>query len=171
MDQTTFRGETLSARNYARRRNRMVTGFSRPSYTFRSCIKDSVLLDTARVSALDVMYSLNLLTMGIAEPVAECQPRICDGRKPDIEKQNRTLESCRNGSRRNDLIGDRLRKSTKIQTKLTAYWVETLIINRLGRGEQVETMASLLPAVIGRKACGHIPANRAPVKAPIFGLE
>ena len=44
--------------------------------------------DTARVSGLDVMYSLNLLTMGVAEPVAECQPRICDGRKPDIEKQN-----------------------------------------------------------------------------------
>lgn len=30
------------------------------------------------------MYSLNLLTMGVAEPVAECEPRICDGRKPDI---------------------------------------------------------------------------------------
>lgn len=92
--------------------------------------------------------------------------------------ENRTLKSktghwshVGTGTRRNDLIGDRLRKSTKIQTKLTAYWVETLIINRLGRGEQVETMASLLPAVIGRKACGHIPANRAPVKAPIFGFE
>ncbi len=30
----------------------------------------------------------------------------------------------------------------------TTYWVETLIINRLGRGEQVETMASLLTAVL-----------------------
>lgn len=65
MDRATFRGETLSARNHARRRNPMVTGFLRPSYTFRPCIKDSVLLDTARVSGLDVMYSLNLLTMGV----------------------------------------------------------------------------------------------------------
>jgi hypothetical protein len=62
------------------------------SDTHALCIKDEVLIDTARVSGLDVMYSLNLLTMGVAEPVAECQPRICDGRKPDIEKQNRTFK-------------------------------------------------------------------------------
>lgn len=37
---------------------------------------------------------------------------------------------------------------TKIPTKLTVYWVETLIINRSSRGEQIETMASLLPAVL-----------------------
>lgn len=60
------------------------------------CIRYRRATDTARVSGLDVMYSLNLLTMGVAEPVAECQPRICDGRKPDIEKQKRILESCRN---------------------------------------------------------------------------
>ena len=48
------------------------------------CIRYRRATDTAQVSGLDVMYSLNLLTMGVAEPVAECQPRICDGRKPDI---------------------------------------------------------------------------------------
>ena len=56
------------------------------------CIRYRRAADTARVSGLDVMYSLNLLTMGVAEPVAECQPRICDGRKPDIEKQNWTFK-------------------------------------------------------------------------------
>lgn len=60
------------------------------------CIRYRRATDTTRVSGLDVMYSLNLLTMGVAEPVAECQPRICDGRKPDIQIENRTLESCRN---------------------------------------------------------------------------
>ena len=45
------------------------------------CIRYRRATDTAQVSGLDVMYSLNLLTMGVAEPVAECQPRICDGRK------------------------------------------------------------------------------------------
>jgi hypothetical protein len=64
----------------------------RAKSTYGHCIKDEVLIDTVRVSGLDVMYSLNLLTMGVAEPVAECQPRICDGRKPDIEKQNRTFK-------------------------------------------------------------------------------
>lgn len=56
------------------------------------CIRYRRATDTTRVSGLDVMYSLNLLTMGVAEPVAECQPRICDGRKPDIEKQNWTFK-------------------------------------------------------------------------------
>ena len=60
--------------------------------TYCDCIKVGVKIDTVRVSGLDVMYSLNLLTMGVAEPVAECQPRICDVRKPDIEKQNRTFK-------------------------------------------------------------------------------
>lgn len=45
-----------------------------------------------------------------------------------------------------NLIADRPRKSTRMLTRLTADWVETLIINRLSRGEQVETMASFLPA-------------------------
>ena len=56
------------------------------------CIRYRRATDTARVSGLDVMYSLNLLTMGIAEPVVECQPRIYDGRKTDIEKQNWTFK-------------------------------------------------------------------------------
>lgn len=47
-----------------------------------------------------------------------------------------------------NLIADRPRKSTRMPTRLTADWVETLIINRLSRGEQGETMASLLPAVL-----------------------
>ena len=68
----------------------------RAKSTYGHCIKDKVLIDTARVSGLDVMYSLNLLTTGAAEPVAEGQPRICDGGKPDIQIENRTLESCRN---------------------------------------------------------------------------
>lgn len=56
------------------------------------CIRYRRATDTARVSGLDVMYSLNLLTMGVVEPVVECQPRICDGRKTDIEKQNWTFK-------------------------------------------------------------------------------
>lgn len=56
------------------------------------CIRYRRATDTARVSGLDVMYSLNLLTMGVAEPVAECQLRICDGRKTDLEKQNWTFK-------------------------------------------------------------------------------
>lgn len=55
---------------------------------------------------------------------------------------------CVKSTRESNLIADRPRKSAKMPTRLTAYWVETLIINRLGRGEQVETMASLLPAVL-----------------------
>jgi hypothetical protein len=74
-----------------RRKAQKQRGF-RAKSTYGHCIKDKVLIDTVRVSGLDVMYSLNLLTMGVAEPVAECQPRICDGRKPDIEKQNRTFK-------------------------------------------------------------------------------
>lgn len=80
------------------------------------CIRYRRATDTARVSGLDVMYSLNLLTMGVAEPVAECQPRICDGRKPDIEKQNWTFKwktghwnHAGAGLISNNLIGDRPR--------------------------------------------------------------
>ena len=47
-----------------------------------------------------------------------------------------------------NLIADRPRKSTRMPTRLPADWVETLIINRLSRGEEVETMASLQPAVL-----------------------
>jgi hypothetical protein len=39
----------------------------RAKSTYGHCIKDEVLIDTARVSGLDVMHSLNLLTMGVAE--------------------------------------------------------------------------------------------------------
>lgn len=35
--------------------------------TYRDCIKVGVKIDTARVSGLDFMHSLNLLTMGVAE--------------------------------------------------------------------------------------------------------
>lgn len=51
------------------------------------CIRYRRATDTARVSGLDVMYSLNLLTMGVADPVAECQPRICDGRKQTLKSK------------------------------------------------------------------------------------
>jgi hypothetical protein len=41
-----------------------------------------------------------------------------------------------------------------------ADWVETVIVNRPGRVEQVETMAALLPAVLeAEKACGQVPTN------------
>lgn len=50
-------------------------------------------------------------------------------------------------TRESNLVADRPRKSTKIPTRLTSYWVETLIINRSSIGEQVETMTSLMPAV------------------------
>ncbi|WP_444180512.1 hypothetical protein [Dialister hominis] len=85
-----------------RRKAQKQRGF-RAKSTYGHCIKDEVLIDTARVSGLDVMYSLNLLTTGAAEPVAECQPRICDGGKPDIQIENRTLESCRNRFKRKQL--------------------------------------------------------------------
>jgi len=39
----------------------------RAKSTHGHCIKDKVLIDTARVSGLDVMHTLNLLTMGVAE--------------------------------------------------------------------------------------------------------
>ena len=67
------------------------------------CIRYRRATDTARVSGLDVMYSLNLLTMGVAEPVAECQPRICDGRKPDIGVMSEPVQE------ESNLIGDRPR--------------------------------------------------------------
>lgn len=58
------------------------------------------------------------------------------------------------------MIGDQPRKATKIPTKLMADWVETVIVNRPGRVEQVETMAALLPAVLeAEKACGQVPTN------------
>lgn len=71
--------------------------------TYGHHIKDEVLIDTARVSGLYVMYSLNLLTMGVAEPVAECQPRICDGRKPDIGVMSEPVQE------ESNLIADRSR--------------------------------------------------------------
>lgn len=39
----------------------------RAKSTYGHFIKDKVLIDTARVSGLDVMHTLNLLTMGVAE--------------------------------------------------------------------------------------------------------
>ena len=49
-----------------RRKVQKQRGF-RAKSTYGHCIKDKVLIDTARVSGLDVMHSLNLLTMGVAE--------------------------------------------------------------------------------------------------------
>lgn len=48
-----------------RRKAQKQCGF-RSKSTYGHCIKDKVLLDTARVSGLDVAHSLNLLTMGVA---------------------------------------------------------------------------------------------------------
>jgi hypothetical protein len=39
----------------------------RAKSTYGHCIKDKVLIDTARVSGFDVMHSLNLLAMGVVE--------------------------------------------------------------------------------------------------------
>ena len=39
----------------------------RAKSTYGHCIKDVVLIDTTRVSGLDVMHTLNLLTMGVTE--------------------------------------------------------------------------------------------------------
>lgn len=41
----------------------------RAKSTYGNCIKDELLIDTARVSGLDVMHTLNLLTMGVAMSV------------------------------------------------------------------------------------------------------
>lgn len=58
----------MSSRLYAlkRRKAQKQRGF-RAKSTYEHCIKDEVLIDTARVSGLDVMHSLNLLMMGVAE--------------------------------------------------------------------------------------------------------
>ena len=59
-----------------------------------------------------------------------------------------SLDPCSvKSTRESNLIGERPRKSTKIPTKLPAYWVETLIINQSSRGERIKTMASLLAAL------------------------
>lgn len=50
-----------------------------------------------------IFFCLNLLTMGVAEPVAECQPRICDGRKPDIGVMSEPVQE------ESNLIADRPR--------------------------------------------------------------
>ena len=53
---------------YAPKRGKALksSGFT-ASDTHDLCIKDEVLIDTARVSGLDVMDTLNLLTMDVAE--------------------------------------------------------------------------------------------------------
>ena len=89
-----------------------------------------------------IFFCLNLLTMGVAEPVAECQPRICDGRKPDIGVMSEPVQE------ESNLIADRPKISDQDTDQVNGIRVETLIINRLSRGGQAETMASLLPAVL-----------------------
>jgi hypothetical protein len=50
-------------------KNRAVTGISSTSVTGTVGIQDNVLIDTMRILGLDVMHSLNLLTMGGAVSV------------------------------------------------------------------------------------------------------
>lgn len=61
MNQTVFRDRTILARNGSRRRNRTVTGFSRPSCTSRPCIKDYVLLDPCMGSGHILVYAFDVL--------------------------------------------------------------------------------------------------------------
>lgn len=58
---TAFQGRTLPAWNHSRRRNRMVTGFSRSSCTSRPCIKDYVLLDPCCGSGHILAYLFDVL--------------------------------------------------------------------------------------------------------------
>ena len=51
-----------------RRKAQKQRGF-RAKSTYGHCIKDEVLIDTARVSGLDVMRSLTFLTMSVAVSV------------------------------------------------------------------------------------------------------
>lgn len=48
------------------------------------CIRYRRATDTARVSGLDVMYSLNLLTMGVAEPVAGYRTKLVGFNPKDV---------------------------------------------------------------------------------------
>lgn len=59
-------GSTLPHYALKRRKAQKQRGF-RAKSTYGHCIKDEVLIDTARVSGLDVMDTLNLLTMDVAE--------------------------------------------------------------------------------------------------------
>ena len=67
INQTAFRGRTLSARNRARRRNLTVTGFSRRSCTSRPCIKDYVLLDPTCGSGSLLIKAFNKVPNGKAQ--------------------------------------------------------------------------------------------------------
>jgi hypothetical protein len=61
----------------------------------------------------------------------------------------------------------------EVKNAYDAYEMMLAMINRSSRGEQVETMASLLPAVLfGRKSTWtYFRKQRAPVNASIFGFE
>lgn len=67
--QTGVSGSLSVSQSRKCRRNRITKGFSRHSHTDGARIQDRVLIDTARVSGLDVMHSLNLLMMGVAVSV------------------------------------------------------------------------------------------------------
>lgn len=88
-NQTLFLGRTPSAWNRRIAENRAVTGIFDASVTGTVGIQDNVLIDTARVSGLDVMYSLNLLTMGVASQWQNAS-------RESATVENRTLEPCRN---------------------------------------------------------------------------
>jgi ribosomal protein L11 methyltransferase len=64
---TAFQGRTLPAWNHSRRRNRMVTGFSRSSCTSRPCIKDYVLLDAGCGTGI---LSIAAVKLGAAKALA-----------------------------------------------------------------------------------------------------
>ena len=59
-------GSALPLYALKRRKAQKQRGF-RAESTYGHCIKDKVLIDTARVPGLDATYSLNLLTMRVSE--------------------------------------------------------------------------------------------------------
>ena len=59
-------GSKLPLYALKRRKAQKQRGF-RAESTYGHCIKDKVLIDTARVPGLDATYSLNLLTMRVSE--------------------------------------------------------------------------------------------------------
>lgn len=65
--QTCISGSLFVPQSLKYRRNRITKGLLRHSHTDRVRIQDRVLIYTARVSGLDVMHTLNLLTMGVTE--------------------------------------------------------------------------------------------------------
>ena len=92
--------------------------------------------------------------MGVAEPVAECQPRICDGRKPDIGVMSEPVQE------ESNLIADPPKISDQDTDQVNN--ILGLDLNhkpteqrRAGRDD------GLPPArrIIGRKTYGQVPAN------------